>query len=419
MTRLPCISKEGRTIEPIYFRTTEPATEFESTTIEYQAEGTSETNVDVTTEIDANDFELTNRIPDINKPISNLLPPKMISNNGYLPPSRQYLPVYPGGTQFPDCNHIPQQPYYPQQPYPQQPEYPQVYPQHPEYPQVYPQQPFYPQQPNYPLQPSYPQQPTYPQQPIYPGFPNFQPQVTPTVYPQCCSTEFNQDRFYLSNPGFPANSIAKNDCLFTIKRSSRNSCRLRIEFKYFFVGIEDTTESCQDDYLEVDGQRLCGCRSGLIYSSQWGESSKDIRFKSSGVFSNAIRGFLLDIIQEDCPLRNSGSIRNKRTFLSNFKYNYAIRPYHDTSYKIQTPQRYITPRNSTALIANYYLFEESPNGIPNDFEIETRAETPISNFSYSKFANSGNCQFGYFEWVRLGADSLWINRPVCRTLTPY
>lgn len=140
----------------------------------------------------------------------------------------------------------------------------------------------------------------------------------------CCVSAFQQKRFYLSSPGFPRTifsnilpNVQKKDCVFRIQKSSASICRVRLDFKFFdfgqsyqgtgsFIGnigypaIQNTQNVCNEDFIEIDNQRFCGCRSGTMYTAYWNNAAdKKLRMRQgySGITSG---GFLLELIQEEC-----------------------------------------------------------------------------------------------------------------------
>lgn len=131
--------------------------------------------------------------------------------------------------------------------------------------------------------------------------------------PSCCVNVYNQQQFYLSSPRFPNSAPFSSDCLFHIHRLHSGICRLRIVFKYFLLG---DWQHCTYSFLEIDGRRFCGCKSGSIYNRHWkeGSSSKSIRFFNVLRYSG-IQGFLLEITQEECPYRADASLPQKSNSL--------------------------------------------------------------------------------------------------------
>lgn len=131
--------------------------------------------------------------------------------------------------------------------------------------------------------------------------------ISTRTLPSCCINVYNQKRFYIISPGFP-NSAADNynDCLYFIEPSQPNICRLRIEFRYFYLGNWQNRQ-CTQNFIEIDGQRFCGCKTGSVYYSHWSSAPKSIRFSNVAGFRGEIQGFVLDIFQEECPIRLSHS----------------------------------------------------------------------------------------------------------------
>lgn len=129
--------------------------------------------------------------------------------------------------------------------------------------------------------------------------PSFHPSLR--ALPSCCVNVYNQQKFYLVSPGFPQASFP-SDCSFFIERFHPNICRLRIDFKYFLLGDWQQRE-CTYSFLEIDGRRFCGCKTGTSYITQWGASPRSIRLTNIPRFGG-IQGFILEITQEECPYRS-------------------------------------------------------------------------------------------------------------------
>lgn len=140
---------------------------------------------------------------------------------------------------------------------------------------------------------------TFPPAKISPSFVS-----APPTLPSCCINIYNQQTFYLISPNFPNLSRFRNDCLFYLERTHSNVCRLRIEFKYFLLGDwqQPQPNQCTHSYVEIDGSRFCGCKTGTIYRTQWGTSPKSIRFTNLQQYPG-VQGFILEITQEPCPYR--------------------------------------------------------------------------------------------------------------------
>lgn len=230
-----------------------------------------------------------------------------------------------------------------------------------------------------------------------------QSQVYPSVIPRCCTRVFNQRRFYLSSPGFPSRNNENIDCLFLIERNNAGICRLRVDFRFFFVGTYSPQLGCLDNFMEIDGQRVCGCNTGLRYTSQWGIGAKVIRIRSRAVFAQNIRGFLLDIVQEDCPYRVTRAKQN----INRSDEQPAI--LHST----------VTQSNSSSLTTFYYYGNDNEikpkETLPESKEqFDRRTESPASSqFFILNGFHLDRCSFSYGHWLKLVSDPLWLLRPTC------
>lgn len=116
----------------------------------------------------------------------------------------------------------------------------------------------------------------------------------------CCVDSYHLRKFYIASPDFPYNN-ARTDCIYKIYRANPNICRLRIHFKYFSNGYY---YDCNSAFLEIDGRRFCGCKTGLSliskFDKNWKNQPKIIRYRSGGE-NESFKGFLLEIIQDECP----------------------------------------------------------------------------------------------------------------------
>lgn len=187
--------------------------------------------------------------------------------------------------------------------------------------------------------------------------PSIQPGVAPQPFPghpRCCANSFHQNRFYLVSDGFPYSGAYTSDCVYHIQRNNADICRLRIEFKYFLLGApQQNPFDCTQNYLEIDGRRVCGCKTGMIYVSQWGLGDRIVRYVNTVGFRGN-QGFVLDVAQEECPFRLSANRQ------------------------IHSP----------------------PVDVPN------------SQFLFAA-SDANRCFLDYGQWLRLAADQLFQSKPVC------
>lgn len=154
--------------------------------------------------------------------------------------------------------------------------------------------------------------------PIFPPIPPVT--IPPTTLPQCCRNVYNQQRFLMLSQGFPACSVLYNDCIYVIHKSSQNACRLRIHFKYFL--LDDVAQrqgqfGCINNFIEIDGQRICGCKTNFVYETQWGLEPKVIRLRTIPGRYAQPQGFIFHVEQLDCPFKiQTSPSRQKRTILA-------------------------------------------------------------------------------------------------------
>ncbi|GAB0096802.1 hypothetical protein DMENIID0001_123700 [Sergentomyia squamirostris] len=233
-----------------------------------------------------------------------------------------------------------------------------------------------------------PQQFPFPQTPI-----PIYPQTFPPLFvpPNCCrSSPLNRPRFIISSPSFPQRIVNNFDCVYFIERLI-TSCRLRIIFRYFHIPDVDPN-FCINTFVEIDGRRFCGCRSGVVYLSQWGpENLKTIRFRHSPVPvpTTVTQGFIMEVIQEECPYRLLRSLNNSTQPTAKLDF----RP-------VQKPP-------------NTDLNHVNGENLPVDEEKkETEDYEPSMKFFFPNTAN--RCYFGWLQWFQLTINPLWITRPQCR-----
>lgn len=129
------------------------------------------------------------------------------------------------------------------------------------------------------------------------------------IQEKCCQVSYGARRFTLTSPNFPYTMSNPSECIYEIYRASQNICRLRIQIKFFWVGHLST--NCPEGFLEIDGKFICGCKSDLkILSPFENQSKKLIRFVSRSYESKSYSGFVLDVLQEECPKKYTPEINN-------------------------------------------------------------------------------------------------------------
>lgn len=229
-----------------------------------------------------------------------------------------------------------------------------------------------------------------PPQPFPQPYPSFVP-----FPPTCCRSPLNRPRFLISSPNFPQKNINNLDCVYVVERLV-TSCRLRIIFRYFLIPDVDQN-FCVNSFVEIDGRRFCGCRSGVLYLSQWGlENRKTIRFRHTQipVPTSIVQGFVMEVIQEECPYRLLRSLpTGKNDTQPREKLDF--RPIGNTTY---------TNFHSDGSESFPSRGDEGKND-NEDYE-------PSMKFFFPNTIN--RCYFGWLQWFQLTVNPLWITRPQCR-----
>lgn len=208
------------------------------------------------------------------------------------------------------------------------------------------------------------------QSPIYP----FPSPPFPSFPPQCCRNVYNQQRFLMFSQGFPAYFVLHNDCTFVIHKSSINACRLRIHFKYFLLDDVSSQQEfappgqvgCFNNFIEIDGQRICGCRTDFIYESQWGLEPKIIRLRTAPGSYRSPQGFILHVEQLDCPFKiqqqasdKTDSVRVRRTLLTS---KFLLAKKHLVSSHLTRPSHGDVDEG---FHAKFFNLQNNPNGYTN------------------------------------------------------
>ncbi|XP_034950707.1 uncharacterized protein [Chelonus insularis] len=268
-------------------------------------------------------LDVTSRIGDDGMDFRNnqkLISPEKIYG---IPPGKPYAPlpnyspqVHTGEVRenaFVDCNTKSNDGVFPNN-------YPGVIP--PSFPSPAAFPPSYGPPPRFPPPPQQPPvYPIVPQAPILPPH-NLIPSNADSNFPlrQCCNAQHSSLRFLLSNPGFPSLFYSEKpyDCAYIITPYP-NVCRLRFTFKYFNYGLDE--DFCGNGYIEVDGRRYCGCKTGLSFVSNVVDSyPKIVRVRYLGFPRVKHNGFLIEVNQESCFNNNNNNnypylSRNKKQII--------------------------------------------------------------------------------------------------------
>lgn len=113
---------------------------------------------------------------------------------------------------------------------------------------------------------------------------------------ECCRLPTAR-RFSIVSPGFPAGSSNPYSCKYTIAKSSPDVTTLRLTLRFFNLGSDDPY--CYNGFLEIDGQRFCGCKTGQSFQVYFADYfPKILTVSYLGYPRNRLAGFLVDVYQE-------------------------------------------------------------------------------------------------------------------------
>lgn len=83
--------------------------------------------------------------------------------------------------------------------------------------------------------------------------------------PADCDETFQSSEFNIQSPNYPKNYINQANCKYRIIRQSDDICSLNFTFISFDV---ESSENCQYDYMEINGQKMCGTIPSNTQSTQ-------------------------------------------------------------------------------------------------------------------------------------------------------
>lgn len=171
---------------------------------------------------------------------------------------------------------------------------------------------------------------------------------------QCCQSFYNLKKFTLTSPNFPLSMSKPVECLYEIRKTNRNICRLRIHVEFFWLGRPNN--NCPEGFLEIDGKQICGCQRDLkIISPFESDETKILRFVSRGYERSSYSGFVMDIIQDECP--------KKYVPQENVTQEKNFRIYND---QINTSRVALPPSSHDAVIEKLHLISENTEVIENE-----------------------------------------------------
>lgn len=234
----------------------------------------------------------------------------------------------------------------------------------------------------------------------YPQF--LEPQINPSIAPQapsqylCCGRVYNDKHFLLISPGFPKSQ--PSDCLYTITKYNPSTYQLRLQFIFFWIDEQNNNNQyCENEFLEIDGKRYCGCKTGLILTSTFQEDweiEKVIRLKTNYISNRPFSGFVVEVFQDEYTLpRQKRSNETQGTFSKEHYTNYVNENLN---------------QNSNSVLLKTPFAESISN---RNFQTTTTQDLPYVWDPIQKFwtlsQNFLCLRWGVSDWVTLVREFLW------------
>ncbi|GFQ79461.1 cubilin [Trichonephila clavata] len=147
----------------------------------------------------------------------------------------------------------------------------------------------------------------------------------------------------IRSPSFPDMYPANVDCRWMVLKADSRYCELEITINNLHIQVG---ESCQFDYLEVDGHRFCGSTTAgnkRIFSFK--SEQIVIHFHSDDTVSD--RGFEVNLKQRDCPTTTTTAAPvSSCDQVFDSKHFILVSPNHPRDYDNGLDCRYVIRRSS-------------------------------------------------------------------------
>ncbi|XP_054713828.1 cubilin-like [Uloborus diversus] len=131
--------------------------------------------------------------------------------------------------------------------------------------------------------------------------------AAPTTTPSSlCDQYFESSQFVLLSPNHPADYDNGVDCRYVIGRLNDDICRLEFQFMRFDV---ESSSECEYDYLEIDGEKICGVIENTTRTFPFKDYEKQLTFHSDSGTSRP--GFMIIVQQISCKSPPAGATSPK------------------------------------------------------------------------------------------------------------
>ena len=110
----------------------------------------------------------------------------------------------------------------------------------------------------------------------------------------------------IKSPSFPNPYPASVECQYRVQRTSPAVCAATFVFNMMDI---DPSDQCHKDYVEINGERLCGLKTiGFSRTVSFGDGHEVLMRFVSNNGSNLVQnrkstGFLVTVMQQECPVK--------------------------------------------------------------------------------------------------------------------
>lgn len=134
---------------------------------------------------------------------------------------------------------------------------------------------------------------------VSPLKPESEVRTKPTIAPQICASSSAIVSTFQSD-NYPLAYNAYTNCVYRVFRTSRNVCRLEVDFQDFDVGVEDLTHKiCINGYVEINHIKYCGRRKDEKVIIDFGPDKTEMTFRFHTESAVRYGGFRILVRQLD------------------------------------------------------------------------------------------------------------------------
>ncbi|RWS13407.1 cubilin-like protein [Dinothrombium tinctorium] len=110
-----------------------------------------------------------------------------------------------------------------------------------------------------------------------------------------CDLVIFEKSFEIKSPGYPYMYPANSDCLYSVRRTNPEICKIRLEIVEFDI---EASLNCVKDYLEFANNKLCGIHNRTTREFDFVNYKFALRFRSDSERNR--KGFLIRGLQMEC-----------------------------------------------------------------------------------------------------------------------